>query len=194
MNLEAVIERVWGCTWTPRLCNSGMHLEAVIERVWRCIWRPRSSNSEMHLEAMIERVWRCIWTPRLRNSEMHLEAVSKRDWRSTGRPRLSNSEISVSNGSGLPGFGPGWNWPEGPGPGQEPRSNPTCCIWAGSLPWPDINPRFFGRVEPGPQFHITVPAILAPITYLRSDRITIWSVCRLCSFSRYFTSRCQMWD
>jgi len=80
---------------------------------------------------------------------------------------------SVSNGSGLPGFGPGWNQPEGPGLGQEPPSNPTCSVLAGLLPGPDINPRFFGRVEPGPRFHITVPATVAPIKYLSSDRITI---------------------
>jgi hypothetical protein len=60
--------------------NSEIHSEAVIERVWRCTWRPRSSelraalggrgrvNSEMHLEAGIERVWRCTW--RLRSTEL----------------------------------------------------------------------------------------------------------------------------
>jgi hypothetical protein len=42
MHLEAEIE-----------LNSEMHLEAVIERVWRCTWRPRSCNSEMHLKAKI---------------------------------------------------------------------------------------------------------------------------------------------
>jgi len=43
-----------------------MHSEAVIERVWRCTWRPRSSelrdalggrdraSLDMHLEAVIE--------------------------------------------------------------------------------------------------------------------------------------------
>jgi len=33
MHLEAVIERIWRCTF-----------EAVIKRVWRCTWRPRSSE------------------------------------------------------------------------------------------------------------------------------------------------------
>ena len=60
-----------------------MHLEAVIERVWICTWRPRSRElraalggrvrlslemqleaeiecTKMHWEATIERVWRCI--------------------------------------------------------------------------------------------------------------------------------------
>jgi hypothetical protein len=36
--------------------------------------------------------------------------------------------------------------------------------------------------------------ILAPIKYLSSDRIVTWSVCRLCSFSRSFTFRSQIWD
>jgi len=31
--------------------------------------------------------------------------------------------------------------------------------------------RVWGRVGTGPQFHITVPAILPPIKYLSSDRI-----------------------
>ena len=35
---------------------------------------------------------------------------------------------------------------------------------------------------------------LAPIEYLSSDRIMTWSICRLCSSSRSFTSRCQMCD
>jgi hypothetical protein len=60
--------------------NSEMHSEAVIERVWRCTWWPRLSelrdalggrhrrdraSLEMHFEAVIERVWRSIWRPRL---------------------------------------------------------------------------------------------------------------------------------
>jgi hypothetical protein len=34
--------------------------------------------------------------------------------------------------------------------------------------------------------------ILAPIKYLSSDCIVTWSVCRLCSFSPSFNSRCQI--
>jgi len=94
---------------------------------------------------------------------------------------LSPAVRSVSNGSGLPGFGPGWNrtegpgpgWnrTEGPGPGQEPPSNPNHFVLAGLLPGPDINPRFHGRVEPGLRFHFTVPTPFAPIKYLSSDCI-----------------------
>jgi hypothetical protein len=80
---------------------------------------------------------------------------------------------SVRNGSGLPRFGPSWNPPEVPGPGQEPPSNPTSSVSAGLLPGLDINPSFVGRVEPVPRFHITVPATFPPIEYLSSDRITI---------------------
>jgi len=74
--------------------------------------------------------------------------------------------LSVSNGSGLPGFGPGWNRTEAPGPGQEPPSNPTRSVLAGLLPGPDIYPRFFGRVEPGPRFHFAVPTTL-PLLWLQ---------------------------
>jgi len=87
------------------------------------------------------------------------------------RGRWSGS--SVSNGSRLPGFGLGWNQPKGPGPGQEPRNNPTGSFLAGLLPGPDRNLWFVGWVEPGPQLHITDPATFARITYLSSDRITL---------------------
>jgi len=66
--------------------NSEMHLEAVIERVWRCTWTLRSSelrdalggrhraSLEMHLEAVIDEFgdalggrdrggWRCTSRP-----------------------------------------------------------------------------------------------------------------------------------
>jgi len=55
--------------------NSEMHWEAVIERVWRCTWRPRSSelrdalwgrdraSLEMQLETEIEWTLGCIWRP-----------------------------------------------------------------------------------------------------------------------------------
>jgi len=55
--------------------NSEMHLEAVIERVWRCTWRPRLSelrdslggrdrvSLEMQFEVVIKRVWRCTFRP-----------------------------------------------------------------------------------------------------------------------------------
>jgi len=75
-----------------------------------------------------------------------------------GWTRIAGDENSVSNGSRLPGFGSGWKRPKGPGPGQEPPSNPTWVTNAGLLPGPDINPRMFGRLGPGPQLHITVPA------------------------------------
>ena len=52
-----------------------------------------------------------------------------------------------------------------------PAKYPTHCVLAGLLPGPDINPRLFGRVVPGPRFHSTVPATFTPITYLSSDRI-----------------------
>jgi len=87
----------------------GMHWEAVIVRVWRCTWRRRWSelrdalggrdwlSLEMHWEAQMEWTQRCTWRPwssefgdalggRDRvNSEMHMEAVINRVWRCTGR-------------------------------------------------------------------------------------------------------------
>jgi len=70
--------------------NSEMHWEAVIERVWRCTWRPRLSelrdalggrdraSLEMHFEAVIERGWRCNWRPRLSELRDALRAVIER--------------------------------------------------------------------------------------------------------------------
>ena len=87
MHLEAVIERVWRCTWRPRSSelrdalrgrnqsSLEMHWEAVIEQVWTCTWRPRSSELrdafpgcdraswEMPLEAQMEWTHRCTWRP-----------------------------------------------------------------------------------------------------------------------------------
>ena len=52
-----------------------MHFEAVIERVWTCTWRPRSSELsdalggrdtpswEMNFEVVMERVWGCSFRP-----------------------------------------------------------------------------------------------------------------------------------
>jgi len=82
MYFEAVIERIWRCTWRlrstePRDTLGGrdratleIHLETALEWTQRCTLWPGFSeygdalgdqhrvNSEMHLEAGIERVWR----------------------------------------------------------------------------------------------------------------------------------------
>ena len=71
-----------------------MHLEAVIERIWRCTWRLSSSefgdalggrhraSLEMHFEVVIERVWRYALGGRNRGClEMHLEVMIVRIWR-----------------------------------------------------------------------------------------------------------------
>jgi len=89
--LEAVIDRIWRCTWRPRWsgltdtlggrdrARLEMHLETEIEWTHRCTWRPWSSvfghalggrdrvNSVMHSEAVTKWVWGC--TCRLRSSE-----------------------------------------------------------------------------------------------------------------------------
>jgi len=103
IHFEAVIERVWICTWRPRwsehrdalggrdLASLEMHLESQIQWTHRCTWRPWLSefgdaigdrdwvNSEMHWEAVIEWVWRCTWRPR--SSELR-DALGGRDWAS----------------------------------------------------------------------------------------------------------------
>ena len=84
-----------------------MHSEAMMERVWRCTWRQTLNelrdalggrdrcdrvSLEMHFDAVIKRVWRCNWRPGLSelrdallgrygaSSDMHfdLEAVNER--------------------------------------------------------------------------------------------------------------------
>ena len=77
--------------------NSEIHCEAIIQRVWQCTWMPRSSELRDTLGAVIEQVWRCIWRQRssgLRDAfvgrdrsslEMHLQTMIERDWRSTWR-------------------------------------------------------------------------------------------------------------
>jgi len=49
-----------------------------------------------------------------------------------------------------------------------------------------------GRVRTGSRFHFTVPTTLAPIKYLSFDRIMTWSIRKLFSFSRSFTSCIQI--
>ena len=49
--------------------------------------------------------------------------------------------------------------------------------------------RVRARVWTGLRFHFTVPTTSALIKYLSSDHIMTWSVRKLCSISRSFTSR-----
>jgi len=90
-----LIERVWVALGGHARANLQAvieHSEAVIQRVWRCTWRPWScelagrnrASLEIHSEIMIEQIWRCTWRPcswelagRNRASlEIHLEAVT----------------------------------------------------------------------------------------------------------------------
>ena len=50
-----------------------------------------------------------------------------------------------------------------------------------------------GPVLPPKTRHFNITT-LPPIKYLSSDRIMTWSVCRLCSSTRSFTSRSQIFD
>jgi len=91
-----LIERVRDAHWDGDRVNSEMHLEAVIERVWICTWRLRSrdlrdalgggdrASLEIHLEAVIERVWRYALGA---HDCANLQAVIEWVWRYTWRPR-----------------------------------------------------------------------------------------------------------
>jgi len=70
----------------------------------------------------------------------------------------------------------------------------THCVLAGTLPWPDINPWFFGRVYPASESHFRELRTLAAINHLSCDHITIWYICRSCSFGWSFTSHSLICD
>jgi len=76
---------------------------------------------------------------------------------------------SVSNCSGLPGFGSGWNRTQFPGPGLDPPSILGHVPWVGLPPALDINERVCRRFEPPPQLNVRFPATLPRIKYLCSD-------------------------
>jgi hypothetical protein len=46
--------RLWGEFGDTVEGDGHMNMEAVIEPVWRCTWRPRLRKSEMHLKAVWE--------------------------------------------------------------------------------------------------------------------------------------------
>jgi len=105
-SVTPLIERVWDALGDGDWVNSEMHLEAVIERVWRCTWRLRSSelrdalggrdraSLEMHLETEIEWTQRCTWRPGSSkfgdalggHDHANLQAVIERVWRYTWKP------------------------------------------------------------------------------------------------------------
>jgi len=99
---------------------------------------------------------------------------------------------SVSNGSGLPGFGAVLNQTKIPGLGQEPPSNPNRVTSARLLPGPDINPQLFGQVLPTAEPHFRKHITWAPIKYFSSDCITIWYIRKRCTFACCFTFFCPI--
>jgi len=93
-----LIKCVWDALGDRDQLNSEIRLEAMIQRLWRCTWRRKSSefrntlgghdrvNLQMHSEIVIEQDWRCTWGGRNRPSlEIHLEAVIHWVWRCTLR-------------------------------------------------------------------------------------------------------------
>jgi len=77
---------------------------------------------------------------------------------------------SVSNGSGLPGCGPGC-YPEN-------RGTRFVRGWVGTGPW----------------FHFMVPTTLPSTKYLNSDRIATWFIREMCRWMPCFISHSQMCD
>jgi hypothetical protein len=61
------------------------------------------------------------------------------------------------------------------------------------LPHEKPGPLAFGPVSTSKP-SLCKPRCFAPIKYLSSDRIMTWGILRLCSFSRSFTCRFQIWD
>jgi hypothetical protein len=57
-----------------------------------------------------------------------------------------------------------------------------------------MNLWFFDHVGPGPRVHILVPATLAPIKYISCDQIMTWSICKLYTINRSYTSLLQIGD
>jgi len=52
---------------------------------------------------------------------------------------------------------------------------------------PHLQPQFFGRVLPTAERHLRQLRTFAPIKYWSSDRITLWYICKRCSFECTFT-------
>jgi len=94
-------------------------------------------------------------------------------YKSTDRPAGGSANNSVSNGSAL---------------GLEPEPNPCNGLYHAK-----IRTVANGPVLPPKTRHFN-NTTLAAIKYLSSDRIVTWSVRRLCSSSRTFTSRVQICD
>jgi len=128
IHCEAVIERVWRCTWRSRWSELRDALGGCDRASWRCTWRPRLSeltdalgghdraSLEMQLETETEWTQRCTgrpWSSEFGdgigdrdwvNSEIHSEAVIERVWRCTCS-RLWSSEIGGVLGGGRSGGG-----------------------------------------------------------------------------------------
>jgi len=71
---------------------------------------------------------------------------------------------------------------------------PARFVLAELLPGPDINPRFFGRVQHTAEPHFCELRTLAPNKYLSWDCITIWYIPQRCSIACSFTSYSPLCD
>jgi len=127
---------------------------------------------------------------------LYVRICRKKPWLDAAHRRIRKrwARDSVSNGSGLPGFGPGWTRNRGPGPGQEPPRNGTAQVLAGCYPDRTYTCGFLAGLEPDLSSNCTVPTTLAAIKYLSSDRIMTWWICRLSNSMSSFTSSNHICD
>jgi len=77
---------------------------------------------------------------------------------------------------------------------SKPSQNPTHFVLVWLFPGTDLKSGILDWVEPGLQFHYTVPATFTPIQDLNSDCIITWSIRWLCSYYHSFASHIHICD
>jgi hypothetical protein len=124
---------------------------------------------------------RLVW-----NSLGIVSAIVNLNWVYLSHLLLQSVKVkcSVSNGSGLPGFGPG----------QELPRNRTAQVLAGCYPDRTYTPGFLAGFEPDRGSNFKFPTTWAPIKFLSSDRIMTWWIRRLSNCMSSCTSSNQICD
>ena len=94
MQLEALIERIWRCTWRPRLSEHGDGLGGHNRASLESTHRPGSSKLREALEGDNRVSWRCTCRPLSSEfgdalgdyNRVNLVAMMEQVWRCTWRP------------------------------------------------------------------------------------------------------------
>jgi len=138
--MNSTIRKIQSMTWTcfptsntlKTLPTQSLNHRYLLCRAWKPTPAPAlrwaitlQSHGNAPLRVALGRTYKTIPTTHWRHvKSTHISSVEsrRRAWRRT---------ISHSSGSGLPSFGPGWNWTKGPDPAQEPPSDPTRIALAG---------------------------------------------------------------